>query len=347
MLLYSRLKSLKAKEVPGGTLELKDDYWRIKYPNGRIETLFCASNLKGYATSISKYQDDKMTELEALVHRLFPATRSIAQPIREAKLTPAQFSEMIGIHAAQGRYVVDCLYSSHFPMFSAFEQSSTAADEFCQKFAGCYYLYRYDFNQAVDDEKYPNGLLIRATLSIRYPVPYKAYTTESDATKSVRAKLNLPSYHDTDFELYEYDGIVGMKAGRKISSKKKQWWTWLFQGRFGDDNSHIEDLALVYTEAMTHHDQQWAHGSMLTQNQDNDNTPTQSNIVIYRDPAYRLTERQDTQGSVYLCLDPDENEFMSRRTACLDPGDKTQLNPIDQEAIARLMYSARKGTPFR
>jgi hypothetical protein len=351
MLLNHRLRTLKGKRVGNGVLDIgagSKAPWTLTDDKGFERSLFPAAALEGYASSANKFNNSIMDPIEEVVCWLFPGDWPSSEPIRDRGISVLEFGELLGLEKPHSRYIIDKHYAANFPMFSALEQSNNAALKFCESFAGCFCLYRYDINQEVNFKRFPNGILIRASLSVRYPVPQKPFFADGKGGSSIRTKLNVPSYRDKGFSLYEYDGLVGIKTGRKITKKKshKKWWTWLFQGRFGDEFKHIEDFILMYTEAFTDENQRWAQGMMLTQNQDNYNTPTHSYIVLHREPGYTLVQQEGECESPYFFVSPDEKEFMGSQVASINPVEPNGLCDRDQEALARLIHCAKRGTPF-
>lgn len=287
-----------------------------------------------------RFHDQTLKNIEEAIEReIFAGKKYPKNPLLNSKsLGTFGFGQLLGFGEGQCRYIVDTKYSEYLPFITAMSNSRSAAKQYCETHSGCYHLYRYDLNPAVDFKKYPQGVIVKATLAIRYPVPAKPFAIDSkQGAECVRAKLNIPSYNDKEPELYKYDGLVGVSKGStKVKSSSRKWMAWIFQGRFGEAHQDMEDLILMYTRYPVSTDPLITTGVMLTQNQDNYAAPTYAPVVIIRQREYRLAKSEGLNGSNYLAIEPSEQQFMRSSHALIDPCGE-RIDTQDRVAIGRLL----------
>ncbi|WP_018277554.1 hypothetical protein WKI13_01590 [Teredinibacter turnerae] len=333
MLLFHRVSSLKDKTLAAGTIAVSkgaDSAWVLRSPGGFEEVIIGVRAFEEYARGRS-FKPATLQHLNAITPKLFPGDWPTSEPLSNSHAMPVfRFGEMLGLCRAESRHLLDTMHAANFPLIRSLSSEHYKAKNFAQRYAGCYSLYRYDVNPAVDKARFPSGLLVKSTLTIRYPVPHKAYAYDANSRSSIRVKLNLPSYREQGVQLYKYDGLMGF-------SSKDQWWTWIFQGRFGDRNRKIEDLILMYTRDFDKAADAVATGTLLTQNQDNKSTPTPSDVVLIREPGYALTATTGIAGDEYFSLQPDEDNFMRNAPALIDMAQPDSWTDTDKLAISRLL----------
>lgn len=338
MLLYHRITSLKDKIVPAGKIIVSkgnESAWTLRSAKGDEEPIVLTKTFEEYAKGRS-FKAGTLERLNAMIPKLFPADWPCTEPLSDSHGMPVfKFGELIGLCRAESRHVLDCMHASNFPLIRALACEHYKAKKFSKRFSGCYSLYRHDVNPAVDPSRYPNGILVKSSLTIRYPVPHKAYSYDANSRSSIRVKLNLRSYREHGIKLYKYDGLMGF-------SSKDPWWTWIFQGRFGDNNRRIEDLILMYTKDIDKAEDDAVTGIMMTQNQDNQSTPTPSNVVLLREPGYQLSVNSNVHGEEYFKLEPDEDEFMRNSPALIDMARPDKWDEADKKAISRLLLLKQK-----
>jgi len=316
MLLKHRLLTLNGVKdgIPGGTVTTipeKRPWWGFKFENGYEIPIVEKSTLDNYVLGRNpqRTSKDKKDPLpinvlnESLCHVFPELAKATSEPISDSEnLSVSKFGQIIGLTKDESRYVIDKEYAANFPMLRSLSIGPKPAKMFCKEYGGCCSLYRHDQNSVTAERGYPNGVLIRAAVSVRYPVPHKSFGSQSKGACNIRAKLNLPSYSHKKLKTYEYDGLVG-HAG-------STWWAWMFQGRFGDSNTAIEDLMMMYTGDLQKKTDGITQGEMLTQNQDSSNTPTSSNVVLIREPGYEFIEKENNERKHYCTMSADEDEFM-------------------------------------
>lgn len=316
--------------------------WMLSASGNKNEVpLIADSKLKAIVTGANCHPKT-VKELDSAVSLLYPGQDwSKTSPISNCDtLTTFDFGKYLGFSRSETRYILDYQYASYFPTYTAISYTKKEAEKFWRKAGGCYYLYRHDLNEAVDEKCYPNGILLRATLSVRSLVPHSTYNSVIDkqrGSRCIRVKLNIPSYMENELKLYQYDGLVGAKNSMR-------WRTWLFQGRFGDKYKDSEDLILMHTQNI---DDKVTAGIMLNQNQDNNATPAVSNIVLIKVESHKTIEEEEnvnTNGELYA-LSPDESDFMNDEVSIIDLHNKRNWTDNDQLAIAHLLKSATSGRP--
>ncbi len=111
----------------------------------------------------------------------------------------------------------------------------------------------------------------------------------------------------------------------------------MFQGRFGDSNTDFEDLMMMYTDKLEKMDNGVAKGIMMTQNQDDKNTPTVSSIVLIREPEYKFLIKKDSFGKTSYAMAPDEDEFMRKTPKIINLDDPEAWGANEKKAVSVLM----------
>jgi len=359
MLLYARLAELynSRKPLALGEVSIKNEgeTFFVLEKNGRIVEDFPVSEktLKRWRTRITP-QKDKLLEIDETVIRWFKADwEGNCNPISDPKnkLPLFKFAEKIGIDASKARYVIDRQYAHDLPTYSSLTSSTKLAHDFVEEFGGIYYLYRHDNNAQTALKNYSQGILLRCTVSIRYPVPYAPLDSSKSGVSRVRCKINIPSLNRELSEPFKYDGYV--------SKKGKKWWHWLLQMR--PDVSKIdnqEDLVLMYTEKPR--TDTTGHivtcGVMVTQNQDKDMMPTISNVCIIKDMNYNLKREtvlsspgassirklSKSLDTFYKCYPEDEKKAMRDRIAIIDLSDSSSWNELDKIAVGKIFGESIK-----
>ena len=344
MLLQNRLEELvKARAPiddagtkiikPGGRAYFLEDTAGTSFPE---EGLLKTSELDAWTKGRDPKRggDEKQGGLEKLdvVARLI----SVADAPRDNAVSDDnfrvfEFGRSIGLDEGRVRYAIDTKVAGNFPMFRTVVKKQAEAKRFCEDYSGCYLLYRHDMNSAVDISEFPLGILVRAPITIRYPVPYKAYSQQREVTKRIRCKLNIPDYRQSaDGGVFKYDGVVG---------RGRSWWTWLFQGRFNPHSELTEDLILMYTQAFGA-DNDIARGALFTQSQTDEETPSVATVALIRKPGYELKKGKDSNQDSYLYLHPDEKPFMQASPRAINLADKNEWDDDDARAIELIRGSA-------
>ncbi|MGI1677969.1 MAG: hypothetical protein K6L75_04505 [Cellvibrionaceae bacterium] len=343
MLLRHRLNVLK--NIPaglnGGTVTTVGNKpeWVVLFKNGNEIPVVNKEALDDYVLGRSLQDKNKkigkerpIDRLNANLCELFPKIEKVTKdPLSDSKkLSVSMFGVLIGLAKEECRYIIDKEYAANFPVLRSLSLTKTKALDFCRRFSGCYSLYRYDNNPAVRARNYSSGILLRGAVSIRYPVPHKPFGSARKGSLNVRVKLNLPSYTNKKVKVYEYDGLVSL-AGKK-------WWSWVLQGRFGD--AAKEDLITMYTDDLVDDSTAFAMGLMLTQNQDDHNSPQSSDVVLMRHTGYTLREKQG-EGEKFWSLYPDEDEHMESIPKIIDMNDQESWEAADHRALAMLLSSRK------
>jgi len=316
--------------------------------NGRIVDDFPVSEkaLKRWRTRITP-QKDKLQEIDETIMHWFQVdwegnNHPISDP--ENKLPLFRFAEKIGIDAAKARYIIDRQFAHDLPTYSSLTSSTKLACKFVEEFVGVYYLYRHDNISQTSFTNHPQGVLLRCTVSIRYPVPYSPHDSEKYGVSRVRCKINIPSMNSHISKPFKYDGYV--------SKKGKNWWHWLLQMRpRGSTNDDQEDLVLMYTEkpktdAAGHI---IACGVMVTQNQDKEMMPTISTICLIKNKDVTLERATIMSGvnstpmknfpksldTYYKCVPKDEKRIMRDELSIIDLSDSSSWNDLDKIAVEK------------
>lgn len=345
ILLNHLLTSSKKKKgiIPGGYVNTKTDKkscWYFIFDNDRAPLpLIEKETLIKYASDGNFHLisgDGELTPIDRLnqnICEIFTELSEItSQPFLDSKLSATKFGKIIGMEKHECRYVIDKEFAANFPMLRALSfTTNKPATEFCENNSGCYTLYRKDYNSVTAKKGFPNGVLIRAAISVRYPIPHKAFNSkkQKQGNCNVKVKLNLPSYLHENLSIYEYDGLIGNAADK--------WWSWMFQGRFGDSNTDFEDLMMMYTDKLEKMDNGVAKGIMMTQNQDDKNTPTVSSIVLIREPEYKFLIKKDSFGKTSYAMAPDEDEFMRKTPKIINLDDPEAWGANEKKAVSVLM----------
>jgi len=209
-------------------------------------------------------------------------------------------------------------------------------------------MYRHDRNSITDRHYGPLGIMTRATISIRYPVPYTPLASKSEGRSRIRCKLNIPATSErTDgsqpVEVYKYDGYV---------SRSGKYWQWVFQGRPDDRRQHRgDDMLLMYTKRVRIENTSVITGVMLTQNQEKSAVPTVSTIVVIPDPgnesrvrkiiirALKSSQQEAKYLANYFELEgTSEGEFMRTLPRVIDLASSADLGDVDKSAL-KLLFS--------
>lgn len=285
--------------------------------------------------------------LDPVVTTLFPRGWKHSAPVSDPKkrIGVFTFARKIGFDRPRARYILDYEYARQLPTFSAVTMERSKANDFVSSFGGLYYLYRHDLNEQTNKRNQPQGVLVRSTVSIRYPVPYAPKRTDKGNITRVRCKINIPSYDGISADLHKYDGYVS-RGGR-------HWWNWLLQLRPKiDQRSDTEDLVLMYTEAGNSRREEDAPtmGVMLTQNQEDKLAPTVSTIVLLRDSRYQVDYRKldrcppekrgpdfpEYLSNYYSLVPKDERDFMRKLPKVIDLSKSSRWAHTDRIAVGAL-----------
>lgn len=349
ILLYARLIELyrTQERVEGGHIQLggspKGFYWRDDA--GHEREIVELDYLKTHRTAAAPRppEEDKAPHgsnrlplqcLDDIIPFLFPA-RWLPSPVSNDRQGVFSFGENIGLSRGRARYMIDQEYARQVPTYSFATQSKKDAERFTAAHGGLYLLYRHDVNSVTRKAGDAQGLLVRAAISIRYPVPYSSRDTRNQGLRRVRCKVNLPSYNEArPALLYKYDGYVVPQRER---------WCWLLQARPVRDDSDISDLILMYTNTPTSRADGTPYpiqGVMMTQSQDG-LVPTISKVVLFRLPGVKVQDTpvpQTVQHEVpeadlpkylgaYQSMEPnDERSFMRSAPATIDLADRATWN---------------------
>lgn len=297
-------------------------------PGTDHEQLLNVDKLSKHSAARKPQLKKSLKDIDQKVCRLFPDKFPGGEPVSSDSVSLQKFAEAIGFKDGRWRYIIDYIHASELPTYSAVAQPSGNAERFTDKFGGLYFLYRHDLNDLTKKES-DLGLIIRATLSIRYPVPFKPYDADRDGESRIRCKRVIPYYGAGSRRRLAYDGYLGPKG---------EWHQFLFQARRfqGADaaGAQPDDLILMYTEDLpdVEGERILTRGVMLTQNQETRMTPTVSDIVIVRQKEYRMlrtsapgfTPADTTTRHLqthYQLAPKDEREFMDEKARAFQPGD--------------------------
>jgi len=231
-----------------------------------------------------------LSVLDKAVHKIYPIGPVVDASASANGMTVPDFANRIRLDPEKARYIIDYLHASRFPTYSAVAQPNTTAKDFIRDYGGLYYIYRHDVNSITSTKEFPLGKIARATLSIRYPLPFKPHAAERMGESRIRCKLAIPSYSTLQEPTPKspplaYDGYVGTKG---------DWHQFLLQARLTkkDDATarRHEDLILMYTDELPDAGGQkrFASGVMLTQSQEKAVKPMIASIVIERCLGYRV-----------------------------------------------------------
>ncbi len=244
------------------------------------------------------------------------------QPISNKEFGVFSFAKAIGFEMQRARYVLDYVYAEIFPTFSSFTLTPPSISEttqFMEKHGGLYSLYRIDLNETTKKIS-PHGVILRAAISIRYPIPYKPLRTYSRASGTrkiqpyrIRCKWNAPIYHpqqepSNKLQLFKYDGYVAPAMGNKHLQ-------WLLESRgypgATGPNTQNRDVFLSYTstDGLKVNDFRLFRGVVLTQNQGQGFHPTYSNIVLAKLPNFRIQTQVDPMDSSNTSLASAQNFY--------------------------------------
>lgn len=293
---------------------------------------------------LRKPQDETLAHLDAVTARLYPSEVLSPAPFSNDALGVFTFGAAIGFDMPTVRHVIDHAYAGALPTFNAMTMGWAAADRFIGSFGGLYHLYRLDRNEETRAAGHPVGVVVRATLSLRYPVPYKAYQSARKGRCRIRCKLNLPAYDGPTRDApqpkgapppcYKYDGYV--------SPKGPAWWQWLFQSRrVSTPQRNEEDLILFYTEKLKRDlgETDVVRGVMLAQNQATNLVPTVSKILLTRAQGYAVEkidhgpQRPEQHRASYRLTPEDERPFMRHKHGLVDLANAADWSESDRRAI--------------
>lgn len=347
ILLRHCLQSANEQEpwLPGGKIILeskgKKACWSFEYDDGLRLPIVEKRALDGYVLGRGQHKRGQHGELppvdrlNASLCRLLPGLKKYSNaPMTDSlRLSLYDFGAQLGLSRFSCRYVIDCECSANFPVLRALSTTSGKAEKFCAMHAGCYTLYRHDFNSATKRLDHTNGILVRGAISIRYPVPHRPFGSQKKGSCNVKVKLILPSYSQDKLETYEYDGLVG-NAG-------KSWWVWMFQGRFGKYHREMEDMLMMYSVPTV--EKQPSMGYMLTQNQDNRQTPTPSTIVMFRESGFRFVGSQESPEDERYSTVPDEDDFMRRTPKAINMDTPDAWDDRGKIAVSHLLSAHKFG----
>lgn len=292
ILLFARLMELKTTRAPiaGGYIALTEDAQKdfvLRTPAGDHK-LVGFKELELHRAVRKPQPGKNLGNLDRVACLLFPDAWSDRHPVSADKVLLSAFSEGIGIDRGRSRYIIDHIHASELPTFSSVTQKAAPGRHFTERYGGLYYVYRLDENDATRNCGFPRGALVRATLSIRYPVPHKPHASERKGECRIRCKLTIPGYGPRwNGGPIFYDGYVGAKG---------PWHQFLLQARRDPTVPTPrpgDDLILMYTEALsdkTSGETTFTHGVMLTQNQEVNMVPTVSSVVIERQPDYKVKQ---------------------------------------------------------
>ena len=333
ILLFARLMELKTTKAPiaGGYITLSDNSEKdfvLRTPSGD-QKLAGFKEMERHRAVRKPQPGKNLDNLDKIVLQLFPGRWSDRYPVSSDKILLSEFSQGIGIDRARSRYIIDYIHASELPTFSSVTQKATTAHRFAERHGGLYFVYRHDENDATRSNPSQRGAIVRSTLSIRYPVPYKPHASERKGESRIRCKLTIPGYgRQWKGGHILYDGYVGTKG---------PWHQFLLQARRDSavtTKRPGDDLILMYTEALgteTSGPTTFTHGVMLTQNQEVNMTPTVSSVVIERQPNFRvkrqeIKELEKLDAYEYLRtfykLEPsDESSFMNANAKVFSPQD--------------------------
>lgn len=347
ILLLARLDELSLKKERVGKYTVSSDWENVKIylfqhddKQSPDNFPFHAKQLKEWSTKIPP-RIENLERLDAAMLTFFPGrwqglTKPISDP--DKKLKALDFAEAIGIDRAKARYIIDRKYAYDLPSFSALNCSNKDARKFVKHYGGIYYLYRHDVN-SFTAKKHTQGLLLRSTLCIRYPVAYTPLGTETSRDYRIRCKVNVPSYNQSfNTDVFKYDGYM-MK-------KNDSWWHWLLQGR--DYGRGPGDLIMMYTQhpKIKTGEIEPCLGVMITQNQEKFLVPTISKVFLVKLPEFTLEEDkvltdielnkvrgESVKNNNFFKTIPDETEFMSEQCKSLDLADQSDWNDFDKMAV--------------
>lgn len=177
----------------------------------------------------------------------WPNKRPITDP--DMQVDVFKFAEYIGFTRSHARYILDQEYAGKLPTYTSFCMLKDEAIKFTAEHGGLYFLYQYDHNELAREQRQSLGVVTRASVSVRCPVPYM-FTRSGDEVGSryarVRCKINIPGYDNVESDPtkdpYKFDGFV---------TPNGSWWQCLLQARPNRNRGeHRGDLMVTYTEAM-------------------------------------------------------------------------------------------------
>lgn len=342
ILLSNLLEELEkaGRDINGGKVKIErnalgDQFCFIKDGNAPRDLFQCRA-LQSHSAD-QKPNKESLENADDSVLALFPEGWGDEHPVSSDGIGVFEFANHIGYDNSHARYLIDVTCASRLPSFSAVTLTNTRARKFTEDFGGLYYLYRHDRNRLVRKPPYNEGVLVRATLSIRYPVPIKSLDSNKKGHSRIRCKLNLPAYDQdkldgAEADIYKYDGYV---------SSKGKWWQWIFQVRQSDPprKPDLIDLMLMYTEIPSNIEGfDILKGVMMTQNQGADLRPTVSSLVLIREPEYSVRYRDELKSYdlVGSSDNSDEKDFMRNNSRILDLGNKIAWKKHDEMAMLEL-----------
>jgi hypothetical protein len=364
MLLYARLIELGTTGETVGGIHNKgristaagnkngDPSFYFHPPREAQKELVGVRKLKMLCAARAPHSKTTKKHLDDIVLELFPRQHHDDHPVSSDEVTVRAFADRIGFDRQRARFIIDSMRASELPTYNAVSQGWAPAERFAARYGGLYYLYRHDLNDHTRTNDAPAGVIVRATLSIRYPVPYRAYDAMKKRGESrIRCKLIIPAYGGRNASRsLSYDGFVGPKG---------RWHQFLFQARRNSKDPHTrerEDLILMYTEGLARPDEKeprFTRGVMMTQNQEHELTPTVSTIAIVRVPEHRIEKKSvpglkriaDTHPYLdhYYRLTPqDEHDFMKDHAQIFHLDDLATTKKPELGAAARELF---KGWP--
>lgn len=350
LLFYSRIKELynSGELVNGYKIEKETANQQYFIRNGEkyhdTKTIYGINDAK-LRKSIVKPNKYTLKKYDREILILFPEqnwtkSNSLTAPFSDNEIGVFKFAETIGFNKERARYIIDCEYASMLPAFSSVvTYRYSVAKDFVSDFGGLYLLYRIDSNNDTQNSNNPLGVVTKATLSIRYPVPFKAFNSEKDGYARIRCKLNIPSFSNPN-SIYKYDGFV---------VRKGKYLQWLFQARHNPSEGHdYEDVILFYT-AMMRNDKEtkYLKGTMLSQNQNDKLTPTVSTILLAKekDSSVKFVKVEtNNKGKYpkhlkqYFQMEPvEEQGFMINNQEVLYPNQSNKWSIKDKNAVKELM----------
>jgi len=324
--------------------ENAEPWFIFERPDKPATEIMSAKKLKELCAARKPNLSTSEKRLDSWVKMLFPLQQPlhIDRPVSSDEVTVRVFADRIRLEKERARYIIDYIRASELPTYNAVSQGPAAAARFSGKHSGLYYVYRHDLNE----ETRWNSVVVRATLSIRYPVPYKAFGATKRGESRIRCKLVIPTYGERKTaSVLVYDGFVGPKG---------RWHQFLFQARRDPKNPRTkkrEDLLLMYTEGLSAREGKagFARGIMLTQNQEHRLTPTVSTIGIVRAGRSRMGKKSvgklarlaKTYPYIdhYYPLEPaDEHEFMKNHAEVFHIGDAAKAKDPELGMIVRKLF---------
>lgn len=362
ILLHHKLSKLceQSSKIGGRQVEILGNKYVIKlnaHENSpyEISKKVLEGNIRG---SVPEEATAKL--YDRFVTRLFRKDFNfVRDPISDAnkRLSVFEFGNCIGFSRAQSRFILDHSFAAVFPSFSTFSVGNATTRKFAEAHGGVYYLYRLDRNEALRKQGFPLGVVSRADVIVRYPVPYKGLSLTGGKSFRIRCKMNIPEYPDPneypvpkgypnlteDPDFFKYDGFV--------SKKGSTWWQWLFQSRQGEKRNS-EDLILMYSQQkpvrkhINDHGLEIRRGKMLYQRQTNNMEPVASEIILTRVPGHRVVQVDAPNEEIssilkessgrYFETSPPEREA-ARSPKLFDLHRSRDLDKIDDISIKALL----------